>query len=518
MGPLHALQGVNILVDIGADVNFGESRDTPLCVAVQSRDEKMVECLLEHNVTNVNVREALKLSWELKQDSITGLLLEHISVDRNRDSVNLSGLELATVKPLWILPSLGVKTLPEEKKPHRRHKKQRSLGHVKEFLNNRRKSIATESPFEVESMHASLIAENRRELRRTSVDLSSLKYVSDVESTSEAEEVDFWSTRVMRQNLGDIHESTINVAPFSMECVPEMSQVHKAKSLLTAEGTNHSLNCSYVDVDDSGEETLRTVHRQPSSESGLSESFTGMNSGVGAMSRGSIRRQRHGTVSGAATLPHCSLDQFTGDRKEEDSSVSTISSTHGVYADGDSTLSPAQLISKYRKRPWKTSRPFSESFGSSFSYRADSPVPVMYYADQLDGLQESITMFSPETSVFSPSSTSLTNTTSGASASDLSFSSDGLNISARDEVDFYRPIPEESSFTEQPNSHLIKMLDLSSNKLRNFNDLCYSEHGGAFVFMQLKEVSSFDLKQNKLSALVMPMMKVSVSSDPACTP
>lgn len=497
------LQGVNILVDIGADINFGENRDTPLCVAVRSRDKKMVECLLEHNVTNVNVREALKLSWELKLDFITGLLLEHISVDRNRDSVNLSGLELATVKPLWILPSLGVKTLPEEKQQHfGRHKKQRSLGHVKEFLNHRRKSLATESPLEMENI-ASLIAENKS-LRRASVDLSSLKYVSDIEATSEAEEVDFGSTRVIKQNLKDIQESAVNVTPFS-ELVD--SQAHKAMSLLPAD--SRPLN-SYQ-VEDSGVETLRTVH---SSESGLSESFAERNTSGASqtMSLGSLHRQRHGTVSGAASLPHCTLEQFTSDRKEEDSSISTISSTHGANA--DSTLSPAQLIRKYRKRPRKSGRhPFSESLGSSFSFQVESPVPVMYYADQLDGLQESITMLSPETSAFSPTSTSWSNTTGGPS--DLSFSSDGLHISAREGVDYGAPIHEESSFAEQPNSQLIKMLDLSSNKLRNFNDLCYSEYGGAFLFMQLKEVSSFDLKQNKLSELVKPMMKVSVSAEPA---
>ena len=73
------IQGVNVLIEIGADINTGENGESPLCIAVQSRNSKMVECLLEHNVTNVNVREALKLSWELQLDFITGLLLERIA-------------------------------------------------------------------------------------------------------------------------------------------------------------------------------------------------------------------------------------------------------------------------------------------------------------------------------------------------------------------------------------------------------------------------------------------------------
>lgn len=488
-------------MDIGADVNFGENRETPLCVAVQSRNKKMVGCLLEHNIPNVNVREALKLSWELNLDSITGVLLEHIAVDRSRESVDLSGLELTTLKPLWLLPSLGIHTLPKEREQYRRHRKQRSLGHVKEFLSNRRKSIATEVPFEL-----SLMESCKSDSRRLSVDLSSLKYVSDAESVSEIEEVDFGSTRA---NLEDIQESA---AQFSMNCAPKLIPIvdpvaHSSLGRQHSEGLKQPFYAEDSEVD-----TTNTVHRQPSSESGLSDSLA--EAQVGVMSRGTLRRQRHGTVSGAATLPHCTLEQFSVDKKEEDSSVSTLNSVHSVYADGDSTLSPAQLIRKYRKRNKKSGRQtLNESFGSSFSFRADSPIPVMYCADQQDGLQESIAMFSPNTTSRMYNS-SREGGSLVASPSDLSSSSSKLSTSAsssaRDDVDFsgYDPIPEESSFSEQSSSHLIKVLDLSSNRLHNFHDLCCDAYGGEFVFKRLKNVSSFDLKQNRLSELVKPMMKV----------
>ena len=40
------LEGVRMLVDLGADVNFGEEPDTPICLAVAARDRDMVEYFL----------------------------------------------------------------------------------------------------------------------------------------------------------------------------------------------------------------------------------------------------------------------------------------------------------------------------------------------------------------------------------------------------------------------------------------------------------------------------------------
>ena len=113
------LQGVKILVeDIGADVNLG-GRDgevggarsgrgdhTPICLAVLSGKKSMVELLLNLGATNVH--PALKISRDHDLDDITGLLLKNVGLDRNGESVNLSGLDLVSVKPQWILPCLGV--------------------------------------------------------------------------------------------------------------------------------------------------------------------------------------------------------------------------------------------------------------------------------------------------------------------------------------------------------------------------------------------------------------------------
>ncbi len=98
-------QGVKVLIEIGADVNYDVKTSTPICLAVKSKNKLMVEFLLQNGVNNVH--QALATSREMNLDEITGLLLEHIGLDRNGEVVNLSGLELETIKPTWILPSLG---------------------------------------------------------------------------------------------------------------------------------------------------------------------------------------------------------------------------------------------------------------------------------------------------------------------------------------------------------------------------------------------------------------------------
>lgn len=474
-------QGVNVLIEIGADVNFGESGEIPLRVAVKSRSKKMVECLLEHDITNVNVQEALKLSWELKLDSITGLLLESIAVDRSRDSVNLSGLELATVKPLWILPSLGVKTLPEDRQQHRQHRKQRSLGHVKDFLVHR-KSIATDIPYEMEGFAASLVDHSKKPSRRQSVDISSLKYVVDVEASSDnKDDIDFGGQIIVKQNLGDIDESTVCIGNSQAES---------------------SMSCHLTG--DSGVETADTVLWKPSTRKhGLLE----------PQERSLSKRGRDtSTVSGAATLPHCTKLALN---RNEDESLTETSTVSSHYPDGDSILSPAHLIRKLRNRHKKNARRrFSGSFGSSVGFQAGSQMPAMYFAD--DGVQDSTTTLSPLHSLNNENeqhSAAESVSPSFVSPSNQSSSSGILspNSSSGDDVDFggyIMPVPEYSSQTQELNTHHVKMLDLSSNQLVNFNDLHQEAYGGELVFKRLKDVSSLDLKQNRLSELIKPMMKV----------
>lgn len=132
------MQGVSVLIELGADVNAGEEIEVPLCLAVQSGNKDMVEQLLNKGATNI--QRALNLARDKRLDEITGLLLAHIALEKSNDVVNLSGLELDRIKPTWILPSLGIYYSP----PKRRlsgHRRNRSLGQMKELILMRRKSV-----------------------------------------------------------------------------------------------------------------------------------------------------------------------------------------------------------------------------------------------------------------------------------------------------------------------------------------------------------------------------------------
>lgn len=463
----------------------------------------MVQSLLEHEITGVNVREALKISWELNLDSIAGLLLEHISVDRSRDSVNLSGLELTTLKPLWILPSLGVRTLLEVKQ-HRRHRKQRSLGHITEIL-IRRKSIATETAVDLDS--EGFVESNKRDSRKLSVDFSSLKYVSDVDAVSETEEIDYEGSIQRLLRNGEDLEETSNEAKNLLSGVSGRfdSSTHKIPNEVPRKE-------SYRVNDDSGVDTVMTAHHLNSSQRVITDpKKPGIVHGI--MSRSSFRKQRHGTVSGASTLPHSTLDQYTLNKKSEGVVVSERSESFSVV------LSPSQLFKKMRRHHRKNGSKRLLSESSSSSARADSPIPIVYSSYQSDSIEDSFALTSPleendhsnELSSKINESSFMSDSSPGIhSASDYKNTSSESTASAEtDEVDFgvCAPIPEEPSEKDGTSDNLIKMLDLSSNKLTNFKALDHSEYGD-LVFKRLKGVTSLDLKQNNLSELLNAMMQV----------
>ena len=135
---MSSLQGVNVLIELGADVNAGEESEVPICLAIQSGNKEMVELLL--NKGAANIQKALDLAREKRQDEIIGLLLAHIALEKSSEVVNLSGLDLDRIKPTWILPSLGMYYSP----PKRRisgHRRNRSLGQMKELIMLRRRSV-----------------------------------------------------------------------------------------------------------------------------------------------------------------------------------------------------------------------------------------------------------------------------------------------------------------------------------------------------------------------------------------
>lgn len=423
------------MVEIGADVNAESNGEIPICIAVKSNNKRMVECLLKHGITNVNVHAALKISWELNFDEITGILLKNIAVDRNRDLVNLSGLDLSIIKPLWILPSLGVTDLSPAR--HQRHQRQKSLGHVKDFLVRRKTSIDIPIKPDSEMMvHKDITA------RRKSVDISALMFISDKQ-----------------------HDVKYESEQAAKHC-EEYTHADKKDELSNDSGV--------VTIDNG---TVIRPHNQKN------------------ISRGSVRRNmRSRTISGATTLPSSQLDQYNA----EDTAKDFFSSTHNHSS---IQVSPSHLFRQLRKRHKRGSKEFHESSSSNFSVRADSPMYYEYTNTSIGNFSSTM-----DESTF----INATIHDSQIVTSDSSFMSLHKSRSEYEQVDFggCDTIPEEPVMKEQKHSQLVKMLDISSNQLCNFNSLCDTPSEGAAVFGQLRDVLRLDLKQNNLSEMLEDMMKV----------
>ena len=131
-------------MEIGADINYSQKEDcsdSPIYHAVLSKDKDVVEYVLESNVTNRNqLKEALSLARFFQLDAIIGLILKPLGLDKHRRTLNLGGLDLVEIRPLWIQPSLGLKPVPV--RGHRRH---RSLDFVADGIKRRTSVDYTES-------------------------------------------------------------------------------------------------------------------------------------------------------------------------------------------------------------------------------------------------------------------------------------------------------------------------------------------------------------------------------------
>ena len=130
------------MTHIGADVNLShqqDSSDSPIYQAVLTRQKDVVECLLDIKITNQNLlKDALVLARELNLDQIVGLLLKTLGLDTERRVLNLGGLNLQEIKPAWIHPALGLKSVAQN--GHRRH---RSLEYVIDGLKHRKSLVET---------------------------------------------------------------------------------------------------------------------------------------------------------------------------------------------------------------------------------------------------------------------------------------------------------------------------------------------------------------------------------------
>ncbi|XP_063952426.1 leucine-rich repeat serine/threonine-protein kinase 2-like isoform X4 [Lytechinus pictus] len=96
----NLMKGVEVLVELGADVNAGEGYETPMCFACENNNVDMVKQLLKQGISDLHT--PLSLSLKLKHHHIIGLLLYQMGYDRQAGSLTWSSLGLASLNPEWL--------------------------------------------------------------------------------------------------------------------------------------------------------------------------------------------------------------------------------------------------------------------------------------------------------------------------------------------------------------------------------------------------------------------------------
>lgn len=101
------IRGAHCLIQLEADVNVGEGTNTPLCAACKNNKEEMVRFLLTQGITDIQT--ALNLCLEMDNHELVGLLLQKMGHDRQAGIISWNGLNLGSLQPAWLLPSLSGK-------------------------------------------------------------------------------------------------------------------------------------------------------------------------------------------------------------------------------------------------------------------------------------------------------------------------------------------------------------------------------------------------------------------------
>ncbi|XP_071960738.1 leucine-rich repeat serine/threonine-protein kinase 2-like isoform X2 [Antedon mediterranea] len=95
----NQLKAVEILVQLGANVNHGEENNLPINNAIQNHNVELVRFLLRQQVNDL--QGCLKRSLSEEDHEITGLLLMHIGLDIKAGIVTWSGLQLGELYTQW---------------------------------------------------------------------------------------------------------------------------------------------------------------------------------------------------------------------------------------------------------------------------------------------------------------------------------------------------------------------------------------------------------------------------------
>lgn len=96
---IKAQKAVEILLQLGADANILVDGETPLTICCAQNDVPLVKILLNHGATRLE--EALTVSVGKRHDTVIGIILKKIGLDRQNGLLSLSGLQLREIHAMW---------------------------------------------------------------------------------------------------------------------------------------------------------------------------------------------------------------------------------------------------------------------------------------------------------------------------------------------------------------------------------------------------------------------------------
>ena len=446
-----------------------------------SSNDDMVECILEYNVTNKNtLKECLQLSRQLQLDYITGLLLRALSFNVERRTLNIGGLDLEEIRPMWIYPSLNIIKKPDQKS--RGHRRNRSLDYVVDGI-KRRKSVG-ESPVKNLLSTFAVASTSLLGLRKKSSE------AEDAYSLSK-----LWDSRLFKTSESPQKQRrasrqpglpTVISSPLAAVKLPDSpsesngNNIDKQESMEFANLQGSSSPSGGVDVTD--QHPLNSKFYIGIEDEDLDDKL-----------RSHIPQRRHvelsKTMTGATHIAFNTLDMYERDRA---GSIATLVSPNDSLFMTHNAISPGRI-----RRAALRSKRKNKSY---YPVASESSSP--FYSS------EEGTIVSSQTSIGEKSSSNSRGSSRGSSYKELLdsvtttpkdkrselLSNLTTSMGGVDETDS----PHVTSPPRDDNGVLINVFDLSANKLESLDTLV---ENGNEIAVKLRDLILLDAKQNTLSSL-----------------
>ncbi|XP_077982302.1 leucine-rich repeat serine/threonine-protein kinase 2-like [Glandiceps talaboti] len=94
-----SMEEVTCLLQLGANVNFGEGRNTPLCNSCRRSSREMTQLIINEGGSGMNT--ALTVCLQQDNYDMIGLLLGHIGIEKKIGSISWNNLELNLLDTRW---------------------------------------------------------------------------------------------------------------------------------------------------------------------------------------------------------------------------------------------------------------------------------------------------------------------------------------------------------------------------------------------------------------------------------